>query len=98
MTLQRYVDSGQVPGIVAAIERNGRLHVDVMGVKSRESREPVERDSIFRIASMTKPITAAATMALVDDGRLRLDEPVDRRIPELAGRRVLKRFDSPVDD
>jgi CubicO group peptidase (beta-lactamase class C family) len=59
---------------------------------------PMRRDTIFRITSMTKPVTAAAAMMLVEDGRLRLDEPVDRLLPELAGRRVLKRIDGPLDD
>ena len=58
----------------------------------------MRRDTIFRIASMTKPITAAAAMILVEECRLRLDEPVDRLLPELADRRVLKRLDGPLDD
>src|SRR5947199_5314127 len=55
-------------------------------------------DTIFRIASMTKPITAAATMILVEECKLRLDEPVERLLPELANRKVLKRLDGPLDD
>src|SRR5947199_2637789 len=55
-------------------------------------------DTIFRIASMTKPITAAATMILVEECKLRLDERADRLLPELANRRVLKRLDGPLDD
>src|SRR5438093_5470015 len=55
-------------------------------------------DTIFRIASMSKPITAAATMILVEECKLRLDEPVDRLLPELAHRKVLKRLDGPLDD
>jgi CubicO group peptidase (beta-lactamase class C family) len=55
-------------------------------------------DTIFRIASLTKPILATATMMLVEDGRLALDEPVDRLLPELANRKVLKRIDGPLDD
>src|SRR6266542_1600271 len=58
----------------------------------------MRRDTIFRITSMTKPILATATMMLVEDGRLALDEPVDRLLPELANRRVLKRIDGPLDD
>ena len=60
--------------------------------------QPVRRDSLFRIASTTKPITAAATIALIDDGLIGLDEPVDRLLPELADRRVLKRPDGPLDE
>ena len=58
----------------------------------------MRRDTIFRIASLTKPIAAAATMILVDDGVLRLDDAVDRWLPELANRRVLKRIDAQLDD
>jgi CubicO group peptidase (beta-lactamase class C family) len=58
----------------------------------------MRRDSLFRIASMTKPIVAAATLMLIEEGRLRLDESLDRLLPELAHRRVLKRIDSPLDD
>src|SRR5258705_3471016 len=58
----------------------------------------MQRDTIFRIASMIKPITAAATMILVEECKLRLDEPVDKLLPELTNRRVLKRLDSPLDD
>src|SRR5256884_8137880 len=56
------------------------------------------RNTIFRISSMTKPIPAAATMILVEECRLRLDEPVDRLLPELSDRKVLKRLDGPPDD
>ena len=58
----------------------------------------MRRDTIFRISSLTKPIAAAAAMVLVEDGWLRLDEPVDRLLPELADRRVLKRLDGSLDD
>ena len=58
----------------------------------------MRRDTIFRIASITKPITGAVTMSLIEEGKLSLDEPVDRLIPELANRRVLKRLDGPMDD
>src|SRR5258708_15754641 len=58
----------------------------------------MRRDTFFRISSMTKPIIAVATMILVEECKLRLDEPVDRWLPELADRRVLKRLDGPLDD
>jgi CubicO group peptidase (beta-lactamase class C family) len=58
----------------------------------------MRRDTIFRIASMTKPVTATAVMMLVEEGKLRLDEPVDRLLPELANRRVLRRIDAALDD
>src|SRR5437660_2120113 len=61
-------------------------------------RTPMRRDTIFRISSMTKPIIAAATMLLVEECKLRLDEPVDALLPELAERQVLRRLDGPLDD
>ena len=59
---------------------------------------PMQRDTIFRIASISKPITAVAAMMLVEECVLRLDDPVDELLPELADRRVLKRLDGPLDD
>jgi len=93
-----YVDRGEVPGIVTLVSRRGEVHLDAIGMKAAAGRGPMRRDTIFRISSMTKPITAAAAMILVEECKLRLDEPVDRLLPELAGRRVLKRLDAPVDD
>jgi CubicO group peptidase (beta-lactamase class C family) len=92
------VERGEVPGLVTLISRRGEVHVDAIGTKAAGWDDPVGRDTIFRIASMTKPVTAAATMILVEEGRLRLDEPVDRLLPELSGRRVLKRLDGPLDE
>ncbi len=60
--------------------------------------DPIRRDTIFRISSMTKPIAAVAAMILVEECKLRLDEPVDRLLPELADRTVLKRLDGPLDE
>ena len=74
------------------------MHVDAIGMKALGGNDPMRRDTIFRIASISKPITAAATMILVEECKLRLDEPVDRLLPELANRRVLKRLDGQVDD
>ena len=93
-----YVERGEVPGIVTLISRHGETHVDAIGAMAVGGREPIQRDTIFRIASMTKPITAVATMILVEECKLRLDEPVDRLLPELAKRRVLKRLDGLLDD
>lgn len=74
-------------------ERRDRLHEALAG-----RVDPMRRDTLFRITSMTKPVTAAATMLLVEEGRLGLDEPVDRLLPELADRQVLRRVDGPLDD
>jgi CubicO group peptidase (beta-lactamase class C family) len=96
--LSGYVDRGEVPGVVALLARRGETHVEAIGGKSFGSGDPIRRDTIFRIASMTKPITAAAAMILVEECKLRLDEPVDRLLPELANRRVLKSLDAPLAD
>jgi CubicO group peptidase (beta-lactamase class C family) len=95
--LAGHVERGSLPGLVALVNRKDALHVDVIGSMSIGGR-PMRRDTIFRISSMTKPVTAAAAMILVEEGKLRLDEPVDPLLPELANRRVLKRIDGPLDD
>ena len=92
------VAKGELPGMVTLVAQGEDVHVDTIGVTAFGSNDPMRRDTIFRIASMTKPILAAATMMLVEDGKLALDEPVDRVLPELADRRVLKRIDGPLDD
>jgi CubicO group peptidase (beta-lactamase class C family) len=93
-----YVERGEVPGVVTLLSRRGEVHVHAIGMKTLGGSDPIRRDTIFRISSMTKPITAAATMILVEECKLRLDEPVDRLLPELAERKVLKRLDGPLDD
>jgi CubicO group peptidase (beta-lactamase class C family) len=92
------VRKGEFPGMVTLVARGDDVAVDAMGAMAFGSNQSMRRDSIFRITSMTKPILAAATMMLVDDGVLKLDEPVDRLLPELAHRKVLKRIDAPLDD
>jgi CubicO group peptidase (beta-lactamase class C family) len=93
-----YVERGEVPGLVTLVSRRGEAHVDAIGTQALGDSPPMRRDILFRISSMTKPITAAATMILVEECKLRLDEPVDRWLPELADRQVLKRLDGPLDD
>ena len=93
-----YIDRGEVPGMVTLVSRGDEVHVDALGMKAQGGNDPVRRDTIFRISSMTKPITAAATMILIEECKLRLDEPVDRVLPELANRQVLKRLDGPLDE
>jgi CubicO group peptidase (beta-lactamase class C family) len=92
-----YVERGEVPGLVTLLCRRGEVHVDPIGALAAGGT-PVRRDSIFRIASMTKPVTAVAAMILVEECRLRLDDPVDALLPELADRRVLTSLASPLDD
>jgi len=93
-----YVERGEVPGIVTLVSRRGEVHVDAIGMKAVGGADPMRRDTIFRIASMSKPIAAAAAMILVEECKLRLDDSVDRLLPELANRKVLKRLDRPLDD
>ncbi len=95
--MARHVDSGAVPGLVTLVSRRGKVHVDAIGAKA-VGGGPIARDTIFRIASLSKPITAVAAMILVEECKIRLDEPIDRLLPELANRRVLKRIDGPLDD
>ncbi len=98
IAMSGYVERGDIPGIVTLIGRDDEIHADALGMKTIDGKEPMRRDTIFRIASITKPIAAAATMILVDDGRIRLDDSVERWLPELANRKVLRRIDSPLDD
>ena len=93
-----YVERGEVPGLVTLVARRGEGHVDAIGAMAAGSEEPMRRDTIFRISSMSKPITAAAAMILIEECALRLDEPVNRLLPELANRQVLKRPDADLDD
>jgi CubicO group peptidase (beta-lactamase class C family) len=93
-----YVERGEVPGLVTLVARRGEGHIDAIGAMAADSEQPMRRDTIFRISSMTKPVTAAAAMILVEECLLRLDEPVNRLLPELANRRVLKRPDAELDD
>jgi CubicO group peptidase (beta-lactamase class C family) len=93
-----HVERGVVPGIVTLVSRRGEVHVDAIGTKAFGGSDPMRRDTIFRIASVTKPIVAAAAMILVEECALRLDEPVDPWLPELADRRVLRAIDGPLDD
>jgi CubicO group peptidase (beta-lactamase class C family) len=93
-----HVERGELPGVVTLLSRGDAVHVDAIGTLAFGSTALMRRDTLFRIASMTKPVAGAATMLLVEDGKLRLDEPVDRLLPELAHRRVLERVDGPLDD
>jgi CubicO group peptidase (beta-lactamase class C family) len=95
--VERAVEQGQAPGVVAAVARGDRVHVATAGVMA-VGGAPMRRDTLFRISSTTKPMTAAVVLSLVDAGLLVLDEPVDALLPELADRRVLARPDGPLEE
>ncbi|MFE0135692.1 serine hydrolase domain-containing protein [Streptomyces sp. NPDC059037] len=97
-TLEAHVDKGSVPGAVGLVARGDRIEVAAVGSVDVEGSAPMARDSIFRIASITKPVVAAAVMMLVEDGRIALDDPVARWLPELASPSVVRTPASPVDD
>jgi CubicO group peptidase (beta-lactamase class C family) len=92
-----HVADGSMPGLVTLVSRRGEVHVDAIG-QIAIGGAPMARDTIFRVTSMTKPIAAVAAMILVEECKLRLDEPVDRWLPELADRKVLRSIDAAVDD
>src|SRR5262245_59087906 len=93
-----HIGAGAVPGLVTLISRRGDVYVDTIGTTALGGADLMRPDTLFRITSMTKPITAAAAMILVEECKLRLDEPVDRLLPELANRQVLRRLDAALDD
>jgi CubicO group peptidase (beta-lactamase class C family) len=93
-----HVERSVVPGIVTLVSRRGEVHVDAIGTKAFGDSDPMRRDTIFRVASVTKPIVAAAAMILVEECALHLDEPVDPWLLELADRRVLRTIGGPLDD
>jgi CubicO group peptidase (beta-lactamase class C family) len=95
--MAHHVSSGEVPGLVTLVSRRGEVHVDAVGSIAIDGA-PMRRDTLFRITSMTKPVTAVAAMILVEECKLRLDDPVDRWLPELADRKVLRAIDAPLDD
>jgi CubicO group peptidase (beta-lactamase class C family) len=96
-TLQRFVDDGTLPGAVGVVARGDRTEVAAVGSMAVDGA-PMADDSIFRLASITKPITAAAVMMLVEDGRIALDDPVGQWLPELADPKVVRTPASPVED
>ncbi len=96
--LDRHVAGGSVPGLVALVAKGDKVHVHVAGMQSLETRAPMQRDTIFAVASIGKPITAVSVLILVEEGVLGLDDPVDKWLPELADRRVIRSLESDLDD
>jgi len=96
--MRRHVESGYTPGLVALVHHRGREDVHAVGTMAFNGTVPMRRDTIFRLASMTKPITAVGAMILVEECRVRLDDPVDEWLPELKDRKVLRTIESPLDE
>ncbi|PYS36477.1 MAG: beta-lactamase [Acidobacteria bacterium] len=87
--IQRRIDAGEISGAITAVARNGRIaHFEAKGLMDIETRKPMAKDAIFRIASMSKPITGVAIMMLVEEGKVRLTDPVSRFIPEFKDLKV----------
>src|SRR5262249_16762862 len=87
--MQRYIDSGEIAGAVTLVARKGHLvHLESQGVMDLESKKPMRNDSIFRLASMTKPITSLAVMMLHQNSRFLLNDPVSKFIPEFENPKV----------
>jgi len=97
--MQAHVDQGSVAGVVTLVHRHGEtVHSDVLGWQDEEAKIPMRRDTLFRIASMTKPIVSVAALMLVEEGKLRLGEAVDKFLPELSRRKVLRTPGGALDD
>jgi CubicO group peptidase (beta-lactamase class C family) len=97
--VQGYVDAGKFPGAISMVQRRGKVvHFETYGQRDMEAGLPVERDTIFRIYSMTKPIVSVALMTLYEEGRFQIDDPVSAYIPQFKGLKVLSgpKADSPL--
>jgi len=98
-TLKPFVDKEEAVGLVTLVYRRGEIgQVDALGWQDREAKVPMARNTIFRIASMTKPIVSVATLMLVDEGKLKLNDPVTKWLPELSALKMIKTEGGPVDD
>src|SRR6478736_4305415 len=97
--LQGYVDAETLAGAATLVWRGGRVvQRAIVGRRDLVTNLPVERDTIFRIASMSKPVTSAAALTLYDEGRFELDEPITRLAPELTRLRVLRDPNGPLEE
>ncbi|WP_441962617.1 serine hydrolase domain-containing protein [Mycolicibacterium houstonense] len=97
-SIREAIDAGLLAGAVTLVWQAGKvLQVNALGHRDVDAGLPMQRDTIFRIASMTKPVTVAAAMALVEEGKFALNEPVTRWLPELADMQVLREARGPLD-
>jgi CubicO group peptidase (beta-lactamase class C family) len=89
VTVQRHIDEHDISGAVTLVARKGRIaHFEAHGVADLESKKPISKDGLFWIASMSKPITGVAILMLIEEGRIRLTDPVSKFIPEFKGMKV----------
>ena len=87
--MQRLVDEGKLAGIVTVLARHGKIaHFHAVGSEDISTRDPIHKDALFRIYSMTKPLTGVAMMILYEEGKWRLNDPVSNYIPEFAKLKV----------
>jgi CubicO group peptidase (beta-lactamase class C family) len=87
--VQRYIDKGEIAGAISLVARRGRIaHFEAQGVMNLETRKPMQPDAIFRLASMTKPVTSLAVMMLHEEGHFLLDDPVSKFLPEFKNPKV----------
>jgi CubicO group peptidase (beta-lactamase class C family) len=99
LALQQFVDKDVAIGILTLLYRRGQIaHVHTLGYQDRETKRPMNRDAIFRLASMTKPVTCVAALTLIEQGKMGLYDPIEKWIPEFAKPLVLNRPDGPLDD
>lgn len=97
--LQPVVDAGDLSGFVTLLWRKGEIaQVNALGWRDVSAKTPMTRDTLFRIASMTKPITSVAALMLMEEGKLRLDDPITKWMPEFSDMRVLKSATGPLED
>jgi CubicO group peptidase (beta-lactamase class C family) len=98
-SLKPFVEKEEAVGLVTLLYRKGEVaQVNALGWRDREAKSPMARDSIFRIASMTKPTVAVATLMLMEEGKFRLTDPVAKWLPELANVKVLRTSGGPIED
>lgn len=92
--LQKFVDDGEIAGAVTLVgRRTGIISHEALGSLNLESKQPMSKDALFRIASMTKPITAVGIMMLVDEGKVSIDDPVEKHLPEFKGQMLIEKRD-----
>src|SRR5690349_23656704 len=98
-SLRSAVERKDVPGVVALVtDRDRVLYQNAFGVADVATGRPLSSDALFRIASMTKPITSTALMQLIEQGRIGLDDPAEKYLPELVGLKVIESFDAKTGD